>query len=98
MNITIVAGTRPNFIKIAYIIHALIKCQKSKPFLKFRLVHTGQHYDKRMSGDFFDQLNIPTPDINLESGGGSQVEQTASIIIGFEKELITNKPDVVVVV
>jgi UDP-N-acetylglucosamine 2-epimerase (non-hydrolysing) len=50
------------------------------------LVHTGQHYDKKMSGDFFEQLNIPEPDINLEAGGGSQAEQTAAIMVAFEKE------------
>src|SRR5690606_18868179 len=63
-----------------------------------RLVHTGQHYDKKMSHDFFEQLGIPEPDVNLEAGGGSQAEQTANIMVRFEKELISNPADVVLVV
>ena len=66
--------------------------------MNFRLVHTGQHYDKAMSGSFFEQLNIKNPDINLECGGGTQAEQTASIMMKFEKELLENKPDIVLVV
>lgn len=95
---TIVAGARPNFMKIAPIIHALQRKQISKPSLQFRLVHTGQHYDKKMSGDFFEQLNIPEPHANLGGGGGTQAEQTAAIMIAFEKELMENRPDLVIVV
>lgn len=95
---TIVAGARPNFMKIAPIIHAFQKTQNSGVDVRFRLVHTGQHYDKKMSGDFFDQLNIPEPDANLGGGGGTQAEQTASIMIAFEKELMENRPDLVIVV
>lgn len=95
MLITIVAGARPNFMKIAPIIKAI---QKVKPLIQYRLVHTGQHFDKKMSGDFFEQLGIPTPHINLECGGGSQAEQTAAIMIKFELELLQHKPDVVLVV
>lgn len=95
---TIVAGARPNFMKIAPIIHQFIKKQEEGIDLKFRLVHTGQHYDKKMSGDFFDQLNIPEPDANLGGGGGTQAEQTASIMIAFEKELLDHRPDLVLVV
>ncbi len=95
---TIVAGARPNFMKIAPIIHAIQKNQISNPKLNFRLVHTGQHYDKKMSGDFFEQLNIPLPDANLGGGGGTQAEQTAAIMVAFEKELIENRPDIVLVV
>ncbi|WP_407640585.1 non-hydrolyzing UDP-N-acetylglucosamine 2-epimerase [Algoriphagus boritolerans] len=95
---TIVAGARPNFMKIAPIIHAFQKQQKSGVNLHFRLVHTGQHYDKKMSGDFFDQLNIPEPDANLGGGGGTQAEQTAAIMVAFEKELMENRPDIVLVV
>jgi len=97
-NFTIVAGARPNFMKIAPIIHEIQKQQKQGKDLKFRLVHTGQHYDQKMSGDFFDQLNIPLPDANLGGGGGTQAEQTASIMIAFEKELLENRPDIVLVV
>ncbi len=95
---TIVAGARPNFMKIAPIIHAFQKQQKAGLNISYRLVHTGQHYDKKMSGDFFEQLNIPEPDANLGGGGGTQAEQTAAIMVAFEKELIENRPDLVIVV
>ncbi|MDG1275894.1 MAG: UDP-N-acetylglucosamine 2-epimerase (non-hydrolyzing) [Algoriphagus sp.] len=95
---TIVAGARPNFMKIAPIIHQLQKKQKEGFDVNFRLVHTGQHYDKKMSGDFFEQLNIPEPDANLGGGGGTQAEQTAAIMVAFEKELLVNRPDIVLVV
>jgi len=98
MLITLVAGARPNFMKIAPIIKAICEAQKEGHDIRFRLVHTGQHYDQNMSGDFFVQLGIPQPDINLEAGGGSQAEQTAAIMIGFEKELQQNRPDLVIVV
>lgn len=98
MKITIIAGARPNFMKIAPIIHALLKEKKNGKNINYRLIHTGQHYDKKMSGDFFEQLEIPLPHANLESGGGSQAEQTASIMIKFEKELIQNPADLVLVV
>lgn len=92
-HITIVAGARPNFMKIAPIIHAIEDTD-----IKFNLVHTGQHYDKKMSGDFFNQLNIPNPTINLNVGPGTQTEQTAAIMIGFEKFLLENPTELVVVV
>ncbi|NVJ87217.1 MAG: UDP-N-acetylglucosamine 2-epimerase (non-hydrolyzing) [Algoriphagus sp.] len=95
---TIVAGARPNFMKIAPILHQLQARQKQNPEIKFRLVHTGQHYDKKMSGDFFEQLNIPEPDANLGGGGGTQAEQTAAIMVAFEKELMENPSDLVLVV
>lgn len=95
---TIVAGARPNFMKIAPIIHAFQVQQKAGVDVQFRLVHTGQHYDKKMSGDFFEQLSIPEPDANLGGGGGTQAEQTAAIMIAFEKELMENRPDLVIVV
>lgn len=95
---TIVAGARPNFMKIAPIIHAFQKAQYSGVNARFRLVHTGQHYDKKMSGDFFDQLNIPEPDASLGGGGGTQAEQTAAIMVTFEKELMENRPNLVIVV
>lgn len=98
MNITIIAGARPNFMKIAPIIHAIQKAKNAGEAIDFRLIHTGQHYDKKMSGDFFEQLEIPEPHANLEAGGGSQAEQTAAIMIRFEKELIENPTDLVLVV
>jgi UDP-N-acetylglucosamine 2-epimerase (non-hydrolysing) len=98
MLITIVAGARPNFMKIAPIIKAIKEAQHENKNIRYRLVHTGQHYDKKMSGDFFEQLEIPAPDVNLEAGGGSQAEQTAAIMVKFEKDLIENKPTVVLVV
>jgi len=96
--IAIIAGARPNFIKIAPIIKAINKARKAGENIDFRLVHTGQHYDKKMSGSFFEQLGIPKPHTNLEAGGGSQAEQTANIMVRFEKELQENPVDVVLVV
>lgn len=98
MHITIIAGARPNFIKIAPIIHAVQKAKNEGKIIDYRLVHTGQHYDKKMSGSFFDQLGIPAPHANLKSGSGSQAEQTAAIMMRFEKELIENPTDLVLVV
>lgn len=98
MLITIIAGARPNFMKIAPIIEAIEAQKKNNLSIDFRLVHTGQHYDKKMSQDFFEQLGIPEPDINLESGGGTQAEQTANIMVRFEKELTQNPCDIVLVV
>ncbi|WP_299519954.1 non-hydrolyzing UDP-N-acetylglucosamine 2-epimerase [Winogradskyella sp.] len=96
--ITIVAGARPNFMKIAPIIHAIEEVKENGQNLDYRLVHTGQHYDKNMSDSFFEQLDIPKPHINLECSGGSHAEQTAAILINFEKELMANPTDLVLVV
>jgi UDP-N-acetylglucosamine 2-epimerase (non-hydrolysing) len=98
MNIAIIAGARPNFMKIAPIIDAMKQKQSEGYNIQYRLIHTGQHYDKKMSGNFFEQLGIPEPDANLEAGGGTQAEQTAAIMIRFEKELLENKADLVLVV
>ena len=98
LKITIIAGARPNFMKIAPIIHAIQKAKQDSFDIDFRLVHTGQHYDKNMSGSFFEQLEIPEPHVNLECSGGSQAEQTANIMISFEKELLANPTDLVLVV
>ena len=97
-NITIIAGARPNFMKIAPIIHAIENAKKRGEALDYRLVHTGQHYDKNMSGSFFEQLSIPEPHINLECSGGTQAEQTAAILVNFEKELTQHPTDLVLVV
>lgn len=96
MIITIIAGARPNFMKIAPIIHAINQSPAGK--LSYRLVHTGQHYDKNMSGQFFKELDIPEPDVNLEAGGGTQAEQTANIMVRFEKYLMEHPCDLVLVV
>jgi UDP-N-acetylglucosamine 2-epimerase (non-hydrolysing) len=98
MKLTIIAGARPNFMKIAPIIDAIKVAQQAGKNIEYRLVHTGQHYDKKMSDSFFEELGIPQPDANLECGGGSQAEQTANIMVRFEKELIANPADVVMVV
>ena len=97
-HITIIAGARPNFMKVAPIIHEIIKKKNQGISIDYSLVHTGQHYDKKMSGNFFEQLNIPEPDENLNAGGGSQAEQTAAIMVRFEKYLKNNSTDLVLVV
>jgi UDP-N-acetylglucosamine 2-epimerase (non-hydrolysing) len=96
--IDIVAGARPNFMKIGPIIRALEAGRSNGSRLRYRLVHTGQHYDSRMSGDFFTQLGIPAPDVNLEVGSGTQAEQTAGIMVGYEKLLLAQRSDLCLVV
>jgi UDP-N-acetylglucosamine 2-epimerase (non-hydrolysing) len=98
MRITLIAGARPNFMKIAPIIHAIKTAQQKGKNIHYRLVHTGQHYDRKMSDTFFRELNIPEPNVNLGCGGGTQAEQTAAIMVAFEKELLTNPTDLVIVV
>ncbi|SNR67023.1 UDP-N-acetylglucosamine 2-epimerase (non-hydrolysing) [Maribacter sedimenticola] len=98
MKISIVAGARPNFMKIAPIIDAIKIKQNQGLDISFRLIHTGQHYDKNLSDTFFQELGIPLPNINLEVKSGSQAEQTAAIMIGFEKELFKFPADLVLVV
>ena len=98
MNITIIAGARPNFIKIAPIIHSIQNAQRQGNEISYRLVHTGQHYDKKMSETFFEELDIPQPNINLGCGGGTQAEQTAHIMVEFEKDLAAHPTDLVLVV
>ena len=98
MNLTLIAGARPNFMKIAPIIHAIQKAQQGGINIHYRLVHTGQHYDVNMSKTFFEELDIPRPDVNLGCGGGTQAEQTAAIMIAFEKDLMANPTDLVIVV
>ena len=101
MKITLIAGARPNFMKIAPLIKAIEKFNEQKVEsgkIAYRLVHTGQHYDKNMSDTFFEELGIPAPDTNLGCGGGTQAEQTAAIMVAFEKELIAHPADIVLVV
>ncbi|HSI76027.1 MAG TPA: UDP-N-acetylglucosamine 2-epimerase (non-hydrolyzing) [Lunatimonas sp.] len=99
MLIDLIAGARPNFMKISPIIDAIQGAAAEGKDIRFRLIHTGQHYDKNMSDSFFDQLGIPQPDVNLGAGGGSQAEQTAAIMIGYEKLLLgQGKPALCLVV
>ena len=97
--IDIIAGARPNFMKIGPIIHAIEKFNTSNELtIEYRLIHTGQHYDKKMSEDFFEQLNIPKPNINLGVGSGSHAYQTAQIMMKYESALNEWKPDLCLVV
>ena len=98
MLIDLIVGARPNFMKIAPVIAAIRKEQEAGTAIDFRLVHTGQHYDTAMSGSFFEQLDIPAPDVNFDAGGGTQAQQTAAIMIGYETFLTTKKPDLTLVV
>ena len=98
MIVTLIAGARPNFMKIAPLIHAIQKAEQEGKNIHYRLVHTGQHYDRQMSETFFEELNIPQPDVNLGCGGGTQAEQTAAIMVAFEKDLMAHPTDLVMVV
>ena len=91
MKIDLIAGARSNFMKIAPIIDAIHKAQKAGKDIQYRLIHTGQHYDRNMSDSFFKDLGIPEPDFNLGAGGGTQAEQTAAIMIGYENLLKQEK-------
>ncbi len=94
--VVFVAGARPNFMKIAPILRELR--QKYSQSVAPLLVHTGQHYDRNMSGSFFDELDIPRPDYNLKVGSGSHARQTAAIMVRFEKVCTVEQPDMVLVV
>ncbi|HEX2967701.1 MAG TPA: UDP-N-acetylglucosamine 2-epimerase (non-hydrolyzing) [Bacteroidales bacterium] len=99
MKILSVVGARPNFMKIAPFIRAVERYNSdSSEKIEHILVHTGQHYDIRMSEAFFKGLSIPAPDINLEIGSGSHAEQLGNTMIAFEKVLLEQRPDWVVVV
>jgi UDP-N-acetylglucosamine 2-epimerase (non-hydrolysing) len=98
MKIDLIAGARPNFMKIATIIDAIRKVQNEGSDIDYRLIHTGQHYDNNMSGSFFDELHIPVPDFNLGAGGGTQAEQTSSIMLGYERILLRERCDLCLVV
>jgi len=99
----LIVGARPNFMKIAPVIRA-IKSLNAKSgtgthkTIKYRLIHTGQHYDPRMSGTFFTELGIPEPDFNLNVGSGTQAEQTSGIMLGYEQLLMKERPDLCIVV
>ncbi len=94
LKIDLIAAARPNFMKIAPLYHAL----KREVWAQTRIIHTGQHYDKNMSQTFFDDFELPTPDIYLGIGSGSHAEQTASVMVEYEKVLRSQKRDLIVVV
>lgn len=102
LKLLMVAGARPNFMKVAPLIRAVAAhnaaAPDGQPRFECRLVHTGQHYDEKMSDIFFRELGIPTPDINLEVGSGSHAVQTANVMIKFEPVCSREKPQWVVVV
>lgn len=93
--IHLIAGARPNFMKIAPVLRAAAAHDER---LSCRIVHTGQHYDRAMSEVFFEELGIPTPDHHLGCGGGSHAEQTARIMVAYEKLCLDERPDLVLVV
>jgi UDP-N-acetylglucosamine 2-epimerase (non-hydrolysing) len=93
MNISLIAGARPNFMKIAPLARALARIG-----VRPRIVHTGQHYDERMSETFFRELDIPEPDVNLGVGSGSHVWQISETMTRLEREFAENRPDAVLVV
>ena len=96
--LSLIAGARPNFMKIAPLIKAIQAAAQTGKDIHYRLVHTGQHYDKNMSDTFFEELGIPMPNVNLGCGGGTQAEQTANIMVAFERDLMANPTDIVLVV
>ncbi len=94
MNIFLIAGARPNFMKIAPLARAFDKNSQ----INYKIVHTGQHYDKNMSDIFFKELGIRQPDYHLGAGGGTHARQTAKIMTGFEEICEKDRPDLVIVV
>ncbi|TGU70588.1 UDP-N-acetylglucosamine 2-epimerase (non-hydrolyzing) [Geomonas terrae] len=96
--VDIIAGARPNFMKIAPVIRAIHARQQQGSILKYRLVHTGQHYDTRMSGDFFAQLGIPQPHVNFGVGSGTQAQQTSAIMVSYETLLLKSRSKLCLVV
>ncbi len=92
--IYLVAGARPNFMKIAPIVRAL----QASGRLRWKIVHTGQHYDRDMNEIFFEELGIPAPDVQLGAGGGTHAQQTARIMLAFEELCMRERPDCVLVV
>ena len=98
MNVIIVAGARPNFVKIAPLIQEIEKRQKLKVNISYNLIHTGQHYDNNLSDSFFKELMIPKPCFNLNVLSGTHAEQTGEIMKGFEKILNIVRSELVIVV
>ena len=98
LKVLIVAGARPNFMKVAPLLTAFQSRKAHGEDLETLLVHTGQHYDARMSDSFFRDLGLPEPDLYLDAGSGSHAEQTARVMVAFEKACVECSPDLVVVV
>lgn len=98
MHVVLVAGARPNFMKIAPILAEMRKAREEGADIQYTLVHTGQHYDKNLSDHFFEDLGIPDPDFNLNVGSGSHARQTAAIMCAFEDVLAGLTADLVMVV
>jgi UDP-N-acetylglucosamine 2-epimerase (non-hydrolysing) len=102
LKLLLVAGARPNFMKVAPLIRAAnvhnARCGNGDVGLECRLIHTGQHYDVQLSRIFFEELGLPQPDVNLEAGSGSHAAQTANIMLRFEPVCERDRPDWVVVV
>lgn len=96
--IDLIAGARPNFMKIASIVRELDRRAAEGGILSYRLVHTGQHYDANMSGSFFEQLGIPEPQVNLEVGSGTQATQTAAVMTRYEALLMESPSELCLVV
>jgi UDP-N-acetylglucosamine 2-epimerase (non-hydrolysing) len=92
--VLVVAGARPNFMKVAPVLAAL----RAEPAVRTTLVHTGQHYDREMSRLFFEELMLPAPDVELDVGSGTQAVQTAAVLTRFEPVLLERRPEIVVVV
>jgi UDP-N-acetylglucosamine 2-epimerase (non-hydrolysing) len=92
--IHLIAAARPNFMKIAPLYHAL----RREQWCRTAVVHTGQHYDPNMSGAFFSDLGLPDPDFHLEVGSGTHAEQTARVMIEYERVCLKQRPDWIIVV
>ena len=91
--VTAVVAARPNFVKMAPVVHSLLDGER----VDVHVLHTGQHYDQALSSSFLEQLGMPTPDENLEVGSGSHGEQTAGVLVGVERSLQRRRPDAIVV-
>lgn len=98
MLLDLIVGARPNFMKIAPVIREIERRAAEGTAINYRLVHTGQHYDRSMSGSFFEDLGMPEPHVNLNAGSGTQAGQTAGIMLGYERLLAEKKPDLCIVV
>src|SRR5579883_2476376 len=90
----LIAGARPNFMKIGPLYHVL----KNEAWCEPRIIHTGQHYDREMSDSFFEDLSLPSPHESLGVGSGSPAEQTARILLAYEPVCVREHPDLVIVV
>ena len=96
MELHLIVGARPNFLKIASIINAINNHNYNS--INFKLVHTGQHFDNNLSQIFFNDLKLPKPDINLNCGGGTAIGQISKIMISYENYIKKNIPDFIIVV